>query len=466
MVQAGDKIARRFIVVRSEEADLPGVERYLARDTRLDSDVTLDIVTALAPSAVIRAAHRSRVLRDKRLQRVVAAGVSRRGDDRVSYVVTERPRGVRLDGLLGKTAFAPACAAAVVGEAATALAAVLGAGVHHGMVRAAAITVTPKGRVVLSGMGIDGELAAQAGLPKGRTERADAIALAGIYLTALTAKAPADATIADLPDDVPVVARRLCEQVIKGSGPKTLAEVIAALGTGDRHVLRVMVAEAPTLWWSAAAGGLAIDTAPVDGEVVDAAPTETVLADDAAGDVVDGADDAAIVDDAAVVADAADLATDLSGPGAGTGEDTDADPTAMGEELGVTAEPEAPPARPRTRFGGAVDDIDEFHDIVDAQNAVPAPSVAEAVFERLHQRFPASAPLANAAAAAHRRAQASAPLNAGPLLLALLIVTVFVATIVAASLLTAPYVPDFDGQNNPPQTYPEYTIGQTPTPTP
>jgi hypothetical protein len=88
------------------------------------------------------------------------------------------------------------------------------------------------------------------------------------------------------------------------------------------------------------------------------------------------------------------------------------------------------------------------------------------ILERLHQRFPGSAPLADAAAAAHRRAQASAPLNAGPLLLALLIVTVFVATIVAASSLTAPYIPDFDGQNNPQQTYPEYTIGQTPTPTP
>ncbi|NTV38902.1 MAG: hypothetical protein HGA51_02955, partial [Demequinaceae bacterium] len=120
--------------------------------------------------------------------------------------------------------------------------------------------------------------------------------------------------------------------------------------------------------------------------------------------------------------------------------------------------------RPRTRFGGAVDDLDEFHDIVAAQNEGTQQSVAEAVLERLHQRFPSSAPLANAAAVARRRAQAAAPLNAGPLLVAILLVTVFVAAIVGASLLTKPYVPDFDGYNNPAQTYPEYTVGMTPTP--
>jgi hypothetical protein len=106
-----------------------------------------------------------------------------------------------------------------------------------------------------------------------------------------------------------------------------------------------------------------------------------------------------------------------------------------------------------------VDDLDEFHDIVAAQNVGTQQSVAEAVLERLTQRFPRSAPLANAASLAQRRAQASAPLNVGPLLLAVLLVGVFVAAVIGASLMTKPYVPNFDGHNNPPQAYPPYTYG-------
>ena len=49
----------------------------------------------------------------------------------------------------------------------------------------------------------------------------------------------------------------------------------------------------------------------------------------------------------------------------------------------------------------------------------------------------------------------------GPLLVAVLIVGVFVAAVIGASLITKPIVPNFDGYNNPPQTYPEYTFGPT-----
>ena len=474
-VQAGDIIARRFVVVRAEEVDLPGIDRFLAKDTRLDIDVTVDIVTALAPSSVIRAAQRARVVRDKRLVRVLAAGIDRHNDSRLSYIVTERPLGVRLDALLGKVAFAPASAAAVVGEAAAALAAVLSGANHHGMVRPEAITITETGRVMLSGLGIDGELASQAGMAKGRTQRADAIALAGVYVTAVTAKAPEDATKADIPDDVPAAAKKLCERFISGAGPATLAEVVGALGTGDSRILRAVVAEAPTLWWPRAIGGLAPDladseapaseapsvdvvagagTAPVDTALVGTAPVDTAqVTDEESADIaVDATADTFDADDTTITED-----------------DTDSeDHTEAGTELVLLGATDvAPPAaRPLTRFGRAVDDLDEFHDIVADQNVTAPPSVAEAILERLHQRFPRSTPLANAATAAHRRAQASAPLNVAPLLVSILVVAVFVAAIVATALLTKPFAPDYDGYNNPPQTYPEFTPGQTPTPTP
>lgn len=457
-MQAGETIGRRFVLVRADDEDLPGLVRYLAKDTRLGTDVTVDIVSSLAPSAVIRAAQRVRVLRDKRLTRVLAAGTERRGDDRVSYIVTERPAGVRLDELLGRVAFAPASAAAVIGEAAAALLAVVGSGEHHGMVRASSITVTTRGRVVVSGLGIDGELASQAGLVKGRTERADAVALTRLYLAAITAKDPADATKADIPSDVSRAARTLCHQLLKGAGPESLAAVTAALGTGDAGVLKALVAEAPSLWWPWAPAVVELPVElPVDVvEVADEAEVETPveIADERVSD-----EPVSELND-----DAPQAATDTAELELVENELVNGELVTVDDDMIDGDVVEVAPARPRTRFGGAVDDLDEFHDIVAAQNVGPAHSVAEALLERLHQRFPQSSPLATAAAAAHRRANAAAPLNIGPLLVALLLVAVFVAAIVGASLLTKPYVPNYDGHNNPPQTYPEFTVGATPEP--
>ena len=444
-MQAGDTIARRFGLVRADDVDLPGLDRYLATDTRLGMDVTVDIITSGAPSAVIRTAQQARMLRDKRLSRVLSAGIERRGNDRIFYAATERPRGVRLDELLGKIAFAPDSAAAVIGEAAAALSAVVATGMHHGLMTASMITVTDRGRVMVSGLGIDGVIGAQAGRVKVSNERTDAVALAKIFLAAITAMDPEDVTTADIPEDVPQAARDLCHAVLKGSGPTSLADVTAALGTGGTHILKSLAAEAPALWWprapvalaplSPAGPGAEVSIGGVTAPVEDDLGTEVGDAELIDGEVVDGE----LVNGEMVTVDLDDGVID-------------------GDVIDIAA------ARPRTRFGGAVDDLDEFHDIVAAQNTGAQQSIAEAVLERLHQRFPASAPLASAASAAHRRAQAPAPLNVGPLLVSLLLVAVFVAAIVGASLLTKPYVPDFDGHNNPPQTYPAYTIGVTPPP--
>lgn len=448
-MQAGDTIARRYLLVRADDDHLPGLIRYLARDTRLDVDVTVDIVTSRAPSAVIRAAQQVRVLRDKRLNRVLAAGVERRGNDRVFYVATERPVGVRLDSLVGRIAFAPASAAAAIGEAAAALAAVAGTGTHHGLVRAESITITDGGRVMLSGLGIDGVIAAQSGLAKIRNERTDAVALTNLYVAAITAMDPAEATEADIPADVPQAAKDLCRALIKGSGPTSLADVTAALGTGDSRILKALVAEAPSLWWPRSA--VAPAPAPLEGwvgafGVVEGEGAEEEL-DGRSTDVEDGlAWDGPADDD---LVDAELVNADLVAAESVEGDVIDGDVIDLA------------PERPRTRFGRAVDDLDEFHDIVAAQNVGTQESVAEALLERLSQRFPRSAPLANAATVAHRRAQASAPINVGPLLLAVLLVGLFVATVIGASLITRPYVPTFDGHNNPPQTYPPYTFGPT-----
>ncbi len=145
MVQAGDLIARRFRLVRTEEYDIPGATRFVAHDTRLDQDVTVDIVSSTAPTSVVRAAHRAQVVRDRRLTRILAASSEQRDGERLTYVISERPAGVRLDELLGKVALMPTTAAAIVGEAASILDVPLRSGAHHGMIRPQSLTVTPRG---------------------------------------------------------------------------------------------------------------------------------------------------------------------------------------------------------------------------------------------------------------------------------------------------------------------------------
>src|SRR5664279_997381 len=175
IVQPGDMIARRFRLVRTEEYDIPGATRFVAYDTRLDQDVTVDIVSSVAPTAVVRAAHRAQVVRDRRLTRILAANSERRGGDRLTAVTT-------LD--------------------------------------------------------------------------ADAV------------------TADDLPADLTDSARDLCEALLRGSGPLTLAQITGALGTGETAGLRALVAEAPTLWWSPAPE--VVDSVDVDSAEEVAAPREEV----------------------------------------------------------------------------------------------------------------------------------------------------------------------------------------------
>lgn len=492
-MQVGASIARRFVLVAEEPYDLEGVRRFVGQDTRLERPVTIDIVTSLAPSAVVDAAGRARVLRDKRLARVLAAGRERDGNDRYAYIVTERPTGVHLEDLLGRVVFVPRAAAAVVGEAAAALQTASLAGEHHGLIRPRALSVTESGRVIVSGMGLDGELGVQSGKARGRGERTDAVALAQVYLTAITGLAAESVTVADLPDDLSPAALKLAKAAIKGSGPKTLADVTTALGVGDTAVLRGMAHEAPSLWWPVAPAVVAPVEAVVEAPVVDAAPAAPAPAVAAAVVAPPKADEPAVaepvVDEAVVVE---------SEPAPGELEDATIELPPVTDEIAVVATPhlqpedvvdgelmstdlaapvaddvvdaeivrtdEIPVPRPLTRFGGAVDDIDEFHDIVTDQNQEERPTVVEATMLWLRERFPDSEPIARASEAAHRRANTQAPINAGPLLVGLAITAVVIVAVMAMSTVGEPYDPDFDRHNNPENTYPAYTFGVEPSP--
>ncbi len=454
-VQSGEVIAHRFEVVREEQADLPGVTRFQGRDTRLGGPVTIDVITSLAPSSVVRAAHRARVLRDKRLARVLAAGVERSGSERLAYVVTERPDGVRLDELLGKVAFAPRSAAAVIGAAASALRTASLHGEHHGLLRARNVVVVAPGRVVVTGLGLDGELASQAGLGRGRSEKADSVALAKLYVTAVTCMDADQVTALDLPHDLPEPARELSKRVIKGTGPHTLDEVIGAFGSGDAGQLRALVTEAPTLWWPRAAGGLA-------GDVVDQVPAAAsdhgTTPGDALGEVSGEA--AGIVAASEAEAEPVQAVQEASVEEAPVPADATTDEIPqVAEQATTTAE------RPRVRFGGAVDDLDEFTDMVDDQNVVPAPAVMEALLARLSTHFPQSRRLAALAEAARKRAQAPAPIRPALFLVLLMLVVMAFAVLSAWDQLQTPF--ELPGSHEVPrEDYPQFTFGpDSPSPT-
>ncbi len=468
-MHVGATIARRYVLDSEDSYDLDGVQRFIAHDTRLDRKVNVDIVTCKAPSAVVSAAGRARVLRDKRLARVLAAGRERIGGASVPYIVTERPAGIHVADLLGKVVFVPDAAAAVVGEAAAALQVAVQAGEHHGMVRPSALFVTDRGRVIVSGMGIDGELAVQAGRSRGRGEKADAVALAKVFLTAITGMPADEVTVDDLPDDLSPAAAKLARAAVKGSGPKRLADVTAALGVGDTRLLRAMAEEAPSLWWPSAPVVEAVpsvETVPADAlPVVETVPADASRTVGAPLDVEAPARPVQPDAPARPEGPAPDdhptqelppVEAEILTAAEGTGTEVEVSDIVDAE---VVRTDELPVVRPRTRFGGAVDDIDEFHDILTDQSRTTKPTIVEVTLQWLHARYPDAQPLAQASEAARRRAQLEASINPGPLLVGLGVVALFVASMLALDAIGREWEPDFERYNLPAATYPVFTFG-------
>lgn len=440
-VQAGDRIARRYVAQRPDDVQLDGATSFIGRDERLHRFVTIHRVTSVAPTSVIKAANRARLVGDQRFARVLAASTEGTGANRRSYVVTERPQGIGLDEMLGMAALAPDVAAAVVGAAADALSRAARDGVFHGVVTARNLVVTAKGRVIITGLGFEGELARQSGRLSRHRDRDDAIALARLYVEGVTGRSFGEVVPDDLPEDLSPAAHDFAVSVIKGKGPRALDAVVESLGTGSYPALRLLADEAPRLWWPAAPSL----PAPLPSGDDDAITTEIDVVPVADVPVAHVPVDDLPTDEIA----AADVATDL--------EVAPVEAEIVDEDAIIEVEP---PQRPLTRFGRAVDDLDEFHDIVAAQNAVVRPSVMEAILNRLENRFPGSDALARAALAARERAQAPAPFRPGPLLVSLFIVTVFVASMVAIDRIQTPIDPIGDG--DPGESYPEFSFAPQP----
>ena len=440
----GDLIARRFLVEREVSSDgaptIEGLTVWLARDVRLEREVWVHHIDSAAPSAVLRAAARARLVSDARLVKVLAHGVERGGEDRTNYVVTKAPEGKPLSFVLRSGSLPPDVAVSVVQQVNAALTKAVLSGEHHGAIDASTVWLTPRGTVEVWGLGFAGVLFSQAGLSKGRTERADAQALARLTVKLLTGLDAAEASISDLDPELSEPLTSMSKAVLRSAGPKTLAEHAKALGSAQRGALNAFASANPSLWW-------------------DSAFSATVKRNEPAREVESAAD----------LPGETEEEPEVSIPAVPVlGEQVD-DQLAVEEDLDqeesyedATVEPETEvQERPRTRFGGAVDDIDEFHDIVAAQNATPRVTALEATLNALQRRFPASAPIARAAEAAHRRASQPVPFNVVPLVVIGLLAVVVYAGFVAFERVQAE--PEPTQKPGVTQEYPEYTFGPSPT---
>ena len=115
----GEVLDGRFEALDVADYDLPGVERQMGLDIRLNTPVLIDAVTSVAPTAVRRSALRAMSVRDPRLARVIAVSGGSVGAPTV--IVSEPLAGVVLSEILSRRRLDEARAKALVGEAARAL---------------------------------------------------------------------------------------------------------------------------------------------------------------------------------------------------------------------------------------------------------------------------------------------------------------------------------------------------------
>jgi len=412
-VQVGDSIDGRFTLLKKREYDLPGVDRFLARDERLRQTVVVDLITSLAPSAVRRSALASMTVRDPRIARTIAV-VAPTGTG-ITAIVTETAPGVTLAQVLTDRRLDEARARAVVGEAARALSAASARRVHHGWVRPEVLTVDARGHVVLSGIATDGPLALQAAIRRGSGEAADATALAHVFLACVTGVEAGEATATDVPDGLSDGSRALCDAAIAGHPLDGLAQVLDYLGNFDARVLRGLPAGVDSLPLPiaraaaetkrrrrerAAAARNRLQARP--GPVIAIAPQTLERAEEAASGPIP------------IVAEASIELEDLH-------------------------------------------DLLTFDAMVDEQAAKRKTTTAELFWERMHRTWPQSEHISSRLQRAHHRALHGGSIPSTPIVLLLVFAGLVVVALLAATWITA-------GQGDPPPTsdpldhYPDYTF--------
>ncbi|WP_062382750.1 hypothetical protein [Demequina iriomotensis] len=439
-MESGTIVGARFTLLERVEHDIPGVERYLGHDARLGRRTVVDLVAGDAADAIRQEATRASRLRDPRLARIVAAGQEDAPDGPVTYVAFEHVPGPVLDQVLATHRIEPRRALAVAAGAARALAVARSNGMSHGYVRPACVTVSPRGRVVVGGLGVDGQAAQAAGLVGSAGESEDARAITALLVRALTGLEPSEATADDLPEDLPGQARALVLSLLQGPGPATLSEVVAALVSADSRSLADFAATVDALPLTPRLEREAEERALREAE--EAARREAEAREAARALVA--AETLANAQRSADEAIAAEMSTPglresvlaLSVPATDIGMD-DAAPEGH-EPSAPDTDAIATVGRPADRHEAAFDTLEIM---VADQNRVREPGTWELVLESLNRRFPGSELIATSLRRARDRAVHGGPLNGSRVVITIAIVGMVFAVMLALGWLDSPLDP-------------------------
>ncbi|MDF5756152.1 serine/threonine protein kinase [Spongiactinospora sp. TRM90649] len=192
-VEPGSKLAERFRV-EDRVAEQDGATLWKAIDEVLARPVAVHTFDESYPrtSEVVTAARAASRLSDPRLTQVFDAAE----EDGLSYVVSEWVTGETLADMVAAGPLDPERAAALVGEAAEALAHAHEAGLAHLCLRPTKLVWTSGSTVKVLGVGID---AALAGLVSDDPAGEDAAGLGRLLYAGLTAHWPADGDSGGLP---------------------------------------------------------------------------------------------------------------------------------------------------------------------------------------------------------------------------------------------------------------------------
>ncbi|WP_309232724.1 murein biosynthesis integral membrane protein MurJ, partial [Actinotalea sp. JY-7885] len=245
VVEQGTLLAGRYRLERSAATDLPDVEAWDAHDQILDRPVRALVLRAGRVAQAQDAARRAALVTDPRLLRVLDVG----DHEGLAYTVTEPLTGRTLADAVASGPLPADQARAIVGEAAVALEVARRRGLHHLALRPSAVRITPAGGVVVTGLGIDGEILGGGPGDARSTTRADTVGLVALLYLALTGRWPhreamPDAGIAAPPDedgtpvppvalapDVPNDLDTLCAVTLgpHDDGPHSPAELVREL---------------------------------------------------------------------------------------------------------------------------------------------------------------------------------------------------------------------------------------------
>lgn len=187
VIGQGTLLAGRYRLVHPVSTDLPGVESWTAQDQILDRPVRALVLRTGRVQQAQDAARRAALVTDPRLLRVLDVGQH----EGVPYTVTEPVVGRDLAELTARGPLPADQARAIIGEAAVALEVARRRGVHHLALRPSAVHVTPDGGVVVSGLGMDGELTGHPADDARSTTRADTVGLVSLLYLTLTGRWPA-----------------------------------------------------------------------------------------------------------------------------------------------------------------------------------------------------------------------------------------------------------------------------------